>query len=619
MRHLVRNAGAAALRIAVGSILILTTASAAGASPAGTGPGSTSGPASATGTAVVSRPADTRTPTAVGRDGAAATVDPLATGAAIDTLRRGGNAVDAAVAAAAVLGVVEPYSCGIGGGGFMVIYRSRDRKVTTIDHREKAPVAMRPDSMQEGGLPLAFNDARFSGLSAGVPGTVRGWAEALDRYGTMSMRRVLAPAIGVARGGFIVDQTFVDQTLPNVDYFDDVSSTRALYLDADGTPRDLGSRLRNPDMARTYERVARLGPSGFYVGPVAAAMVDAATNPPVTPDANHVWRPGVMTRQDLRAYDAIERRPTRVGFHGLDVYSMGPPSSGGSTVGEALNILEGMPAPADREQALHRFLEASRHAFADRNAFLADEDFVDVPLRGLLSDGFAATRRALIGERASTSPVPPGDPYPFDGSTPPGAPRPSVTNVRPGTTTHLTVADRWGNVVAYTFTIESTGGNGVVVPGYGFLLNNELTDFNFDSLTHPNRIEGGKRPRSSMSPTIVLRHGRPLLAIGSPGGSTIITTVLQILMDRLLLGTWLPDAIAAPRLSQRNTAATTVEQATLTIPEAAGLVARGHTLTAGAEIGAVTAVEFLGRGLTLAAAEPVRRGGGSAMVVHGRP
>ena len=193
-----------------------------------------------------------KAPTATGTGGAAATVDLLATQTAIGVLRRGGNAVDAAVAAAAVLGVVEPFSCGIGGGGFMVIYRARDRKVTTIDHRETAPVAMAPDSFHSAGAPLPFNDARFSGLSVGVPGTVRGWAEALDGYGTMSLGQVLVPAIAVAADGFTVDQTFVDQTTPNVDFFDDITSTRPLYLDADGTPRDVGFRLRNPDLARTY-------------------------------------------------------------------------------------------------------------------------------------------------------------------------------------------------------------------------------------------------------------------------------------------------------------------------------------------------------------------------------
>jgi gamma-glutamyltranspeptidase/glutathione hydrolase len=556
------------------------------------------------------------TPTATGFGGAAATVDTLGTRAAVDILRRGGNAVDAAVAAAAVLGVTEPYSCGIGGGGFMVIYRARDRKVTTIDHRETAPAAMRPDSFFAGGAPLPFAEARYSGLSAGVPGTVRGWAEALEKYGTMSLGRVLVPAIAVAATGFEVDQTFIDQTTPNVDWFDDIASTRALYLDPDGTPRDLGTRLRNPDLARTYATIALFGAGAFYRGPIADAMVAAATAPPVLPTANHTWRPGLITAADVRGYRAIERAPTRVDYRGLDVYSMGPPSSGGSTVGETLNILDALGRPATREEALHRFLEASRYSYADRNAYVADPRYADVPLRGLLSDGFAATRAALITDRAAPGAVPPGDPWPFEGRPAPGAPSSAATETRAGSTTHLTVADKWGNVVSYTFTIESTGGNGIVVPGYGFLLNNELTDFNVDSLTHPNRAEGGKRPRSSMSPTIVLRDGRPVLALGSPGGATIITTVAQILLDRYGLGTALPAAVAAPRLSQRNAASTAVEPAVLQTPEAAGLIARGHTLTPGAEIGAATAIEFGPHGRMLAVAEPVRRGGGSAAVVR---
>jgi gamma-glutamyltranspeptidase/glutathione hydrolase len=296
---------------------------------------------------------------------------------------------------------------------------------------------------------------------------------------------------------------------------------------------------------------------------------------------------------------------------------MGPPSSGGSTVGEALNILEGFSlSPADRTRGLHLFLESSRFSFADRNAYLADPDFFAVPLTGLLSDGFAAERRALIDPtHAGTSPVAPGDPYPYNGGGA-AAGQASATADRSGSTTHITVADRFGNVVSYTFTIESTGGNGIVVPGWGFLLNNELTDFNFDSLTHPNRVEGGKRPRSSMSPTIVLDDGQPLLAVGSPGGSMIITTVLQILVDRLDLGATLPQAIAAPRASQRNTAASAAESAFINSPEGQALAAQyGHTFSTAAEIGAATGIEFLGGGRMLAAAEPTRRGGGSAGVV----
>jgi gamma-glutamyltranspeptidase/glutathione hydrolase len=321
-------------------------------------------------------------------------------------------------------------------------------------------------------------------------------------------------------------------------------------------------------------------------------------DPPVAADANHVWRRGLITMRDVRNYTAPLRDPTRVGYRGLDVYSMGPPSSGGSTVGEALNILEGwdLSDPNGRVEALHRFLESSAVAFADRNEYLGDADFVNVPLAGLLSDSYAAERRPLIGDRTGV-PYAPGDPTDNEGPS----------------TTHLTVSDRWGNVVAYTFTIESIGGNGITVPGWGFLLNNELTDFNFDSLTHRNRVEGGKRPRSSMSPTIVVDDGRPLLALGSPGGSTIITVVLQILLNRIDFGMSLPDAIAAPRASQRNTATVLAEPAFRSAWESA-LSTRGHSFSTSTEIGAATAIEFLAGGGVLAAAEPVRRGGGSAMV-----
>lgn len=547
-----------------------------------------------------------KTPTAEGRGGAASSVDALATKAAIKTLRRGGNAIDAAVSAAGVLGVTEPFSSGIGGGGFMVI-RTRNGKVTTIDGRESAPARMRPDSFFENGTALAFEPARWSGLSAGVPGTLATWDQALKRYGTISLRRALRPGIRVARRGFTVDQTFFNQTDAAKDYFDDVPSTAAIYLDPDGTPRDVGTTLRNPDMARAYRYIGRNGADAFYRGPIADAMAQAAQHPPIAETANHVWRPGLMTTRDIARYRAIWRKPTHVGYRGLDVYSMGPPSSGGSTVGEALNILEGYRGlGADPVDALHYSLEASRYSFADRNAYLADPAYYDVPLRTLLSDEYAAQRRAKITDQAANAVVAPGQPEGHEGKS----------------TTHLTVADDEGNVVSYTFTIESTGGNGIVVPGWGFLLNNELTDFNIDSTTHPNRAEGGKRPRSSMSPTIVTRNGKPVLAVGSPGGATIITTVLQILVERFDLGATLPEAIAAPRVSQRNAMQSEAEPAFISSPEAAKLISEhGHNpfkLVAGNEIGAATGIEFLRGGKFLAAAEPVRRGGGSAAVVSER-
>jgi gamma-glutamyltranspeptidase / glutathione hydrolase len=554
----------------------------------------------------------TKEPTATGTGGAAATVDALATKAAIRELRRGGNAIDAAVSAAGVLGVTEPFSSGIGGGGFMVI-RTRDGRITTIDGRETAPAGMRPDSFfDENGKALpfdkAYDTARWSGLSVGVPGTVATWDQALRRYGTISLRQALRPGARVARRGFPVDQTFYNQVDAVKDWFDDIPSTARIYLDPDGTPRDVGTTLRNPDMASAYRYIGRHGAEdGFYRGPIAAAIAKAANDPPYdSATANHRWRDGVMTTRDIARYHAIWRQPTHVNYRGLDVWSMGPPSSGGSTVGEALNILEGFPATRDPVETLHRFIEASRYAFADRNAYLADPAYYNVPLKTLLSDEYAAKRRANIGEQAANAVVAPG-----------GADEQKGTS-----TTHLTVTDRQGNVVSYTFTIESTGGAGIVVPGWGFLLNNELTDFNFDSLTHPNRVEPGKRPRSSISPTIVTRNGKPVIALGSPGGATIITTVLQLLVERFDLGKTLPEAIAAPRVSQRNAVQSEAEPAFIASPEAAALRSQhGHAEfkpVAGDEIGAATGIDFLPGGRLQAAAEPVRRGGGSAAVVNPR-
>ena len=553
-------------------------------------------------------------PTSTGSGGAAATVDRLATKAAIDTLRRGGNATDAAVTAAAVLGVTEPFSAGIGGGGFMVSYDASERRVTTLDHRERAPLAMHPESFFENGTALGFADARYSGLSVGVPGTVLGWERALRRHGTITLAQALAPAIRVARQGFAIDDVFFSQVRENVAYFDDVPAAAALYLDPDGTPRDVGTVFRNPDLARTYRLIARAGSRGFYRGRLAQAIARTVASPVVSPVADHRWRPGAMTAADLRAYTAPEREPVHTTYRGLDVFGMGPPSSGGLATAEALNILEGYDLNAmPRATALHHVLEASRLAFADRGAYIADRRFFAVPRIGLLSKGFAATRRAQIGDRAGTSPAPAGDPYAFDGGVQ-RAGEPSLTSTRAGTTTHITVADKRGDVVSYTYTIESTGGSGLVVPGYGFLLNNELTDFNFTSRTHPNRVQGGKRPRSSMAPTIVLRDGRPWLGLGSPGGSTIITTVLGLLVDRIDRRMPLAAAIAMPRASQRDTPATVAEAAFLKSPEATVLAARGHAFSLMGEIGAATGVELFRDGRMRAVAEPVRRGGGSALV-----
>ncbi|WP_421733568.1 gamma-glutamyltransferase [Cellulomonas sp.] len=553
-----------------------------------------------------------KVPVAVGTGGAVATVDADATRVGIEVLRRGGNAVDAAVAAAATLGVTEPFSSGIGGGGFFVYYDAASGTVHTIDGRETAPLDMRSDSFVENGLPIPFADAVTSGLSVGVPGTPATWQTALDEWGTISLRTALSGATDVARRGFVVDQTFVDQTTANVSRFSAFRSSADLFLRR-GAPPAVGSVFRNPDLADTYDLLGRKGIGELYTGRLAREIVTTVQRPPVRRHSPLVVRPGLLERGDLASYVAPLREPTLVSYRGLDVYGMAPPSSGGSTVGEALNILEALPATADRTQTLHRYLEASALAFADRNRFVGDPSFVEVPLQELLSDGFAAERACQVGATALTKPVAPGTP---DGEYA-GCPVPVAAGTEGSdgqSTTHLTTVDRWGNVVAYTLTIESLGGNGIVVPGRGFLLNNELTDFNFTDTqggADPNLPGPGKRPRSSMAPTIILADGSPFLALGSPGGSTIITTVLQVLVNRLDLGMTLEEAVAAPRATQRNTAAVQAEPAF----DRAPLQALGHAFADNPEIGAATAIELRSDGSLLAVAEPVRRGGGSAAVV----
>ena len=584
-------------------------------------------------TAVPAAPAATRAPeyqteknpVAFGTGGAVASVDPEATEAGLSVLRRGGNAVDAAVATAAALGVTEPYSAGIGGGGYFVYYDAGRRRVFTLDGRETAPASIKNDAFVNpatGELYPFAPDRVTSGVSVGVPGTPATWETALERWGTLNLRQALRPATRVARRGFVVDETFRSQTRDNQGRFAQIGSTAELFLPGGDAPA-VGSVFRNPDLADTYDLLGRRGTDALYRGAIGRDIVRTVQAPPKVAGAALPVPPGSMTAADLAAYRVLPQRPTRVRYRGLDVYGMAPSSSGGTTVGEALNILstQRLSRMSD-EQALHYYLDASALAFADRNAYVGDPAFVDVPTRQLLSKRFARSRACLIDPvRALPTPTRPGA---LSGTG--CASAPTVGENDPGTsTTHLVTADRWGNVVSYTLTIEQTGGSGIVVPGRGFLLNNELTDFTAAYRdTDPNRIQGGKRPRSSMAPTIVLHRGRPVLAVGSPGGSTIITTVLQTLVNRIDLGLTLPEAVAAPRASNQNGTSVSAEQgfvdrygAPLT---AVGytLVSTGDTLTSAPDIGAVAALEFFPRGRVQAVAEPRRRGGGDAGVVRPR-
>ena len=488
-------------------------------------------------------PEPPKTPTAEGWGGSAATVDPLATQTAIDVLRSGGNAVDAAVAAAGVLGVIEPFSCGIGGGGFMVIYDAKRRKVDTIDSREAAPAGLAPNrASSRYKASSQFQGARVSGLSVGVPGTVRGWETALKRYGTRSLRSLLRPGERIAREGFVVDQTFVGPGRGQR------RRLRRLHLDARDLPdrkaprRTVGVDPPQPGPGRRPTSASARTRTASTAAAIARDIAQTVQHPPEAADSDrpHEVHPGSMTTRDLARYDAIRRKPTKVDYRGLDVYGMGPPSSGGSTVGEALNILEGFsPLGADREQALHRYLEASKLAYADRNEFVGDPDFVDVPLRGLLSDGFA--RRAARADHATTrAPRAAG----------PGRPVPSTTTVT-ATAAGRRARDDKGQLDDAPDGRRPLGQRRLLHvhdradrrqrhrragPRLPAQQRADRLQLHVRPGQAPNSPDGGKRPRSSMAPTIVFDHGRPAVALGSPGGATIITTVLQMLVNHVDFG-----------------------------------------------------------------------------------
>jgi gamma-glutamyltranspeptidase/glutathione hydrolase len=568
--------------------------------------------------------AEAKVPVMVGAGGAVASVDQTASQVGVDVLRSGGNAADAAVAMAATLGVTEPFSSGIGGGGFFVYYDAKTHRVSTIDGRESAPKAFTPTIFTDGhGNPLDFATVVSSGLSVGVPGTLKLWQTAARQYGTRTLAQDLAPGERVARQGFPVDATFNSQVAQNAARFAEFPATAKLYLPG-GQPPAVGSTFRNPDLAATYQKLRTYGPSFLYDGALGRAIVSAAQHPQTAPGVS-VYA-GQITTADIRRYAAPVLPPTRTTYRGLTVYGMGLPSSGGITMGEALNLLEAYQrtthqplSKVSSAEYFHQLSEASATAFADRNRWIGDVP--GVPQRQLLSQGFADERACQLFDpvRAQPRPIPFGSPDGSYGSCSTPATAQTAPRDDHGTT-HLVVADRWGNVASYTLTIEQTGGSGILVPGYGFLLNNEMTDFDFVPLTpgvpDPNLPAPYKQPRSSMSPTIVLKDGRPWLVVGSPGGATIITTTLQVMTEYVDRGLSLVDAIAAPRLSSRNGAAEDAEQAFLDSPEASQLTAWGHVLQLSPEIGAAAALRLYRNGTVVAAAEPVRRGGGSAMVVR---
>ena len=574
---------------------------------------------------------DKKQPVAVGTGGAVASMSLGASQAGIDVLSRGGNAIDAAVATAAAMGVTIPFVAGPGGGGFMVIYLAKTHQVITINGRETCPRACTPTMFTDPktGQPLDYFYASDQPLATGVPSMVATWAKAVQRYGRHSLAADLQPAIEVANRGFRVDADFRQLEQSDLPELRSYTASRKLFLTPAGHALPAGYLLRNPDLARTYQMLARYGPSYLYDGPLGRAIVRADDHPALSPGNHIVKLPGIMTMSDLRGYRAAVQPPTHVRYQGLDVYSMAPPSSSGTTVGEALNILNGWNLRTEpRATALFHYLEASRLAYADRNAYVGDPRYVGVPVRSLLNPAFAATRRCLVHHKALVSPAAPGDPTPpYQKCRNQDVPAPAGHEGQH--TNNIVTVDKWGDVVGYTNTINFFGGSGEAVPGYGFLLNNEMTDFDFappaPGAYDPNLPAGGKQPRSSMGPAIVLRHGKPDFAVGAAGGSTIITTILQIILNHVDFGMSLPAALAAPRVSQRNSPTSLAEPAFYHSALAQQLTSQfgeQFTLATGPILpldhypGDATALQVLGHGRDEAVAEPVRLYGGSALVVH---
>jgi len=457
---------------------------------------------------------------ATARRGMVASAHPLASRAGVEVLRAGGNAVDAAVAAALALNVVEPHASGIGGGGFMMV-RTAEGKAAMISFREKAPAAATPGLFYPGGK-LNKHWVEHGGRSVAVPGALAGYRLAMDRYGTKPWSEVFQAAIRYAREGFEIREKLAGFISSEREVLCAYSASAAVFL-PDGQPMAAGQVLKNPDLAATLERIAREGPEAFYQGQVARAIVAA-----VTSDG------GVMTLEDLANYKASILEPVRGSYRGYEILSSPPPSSGGTHVIQLLSIMENFDVSKlghNRLEYLHTLAEAMKWAYADRERYMADPAFVKVPVERIIDKAYTKQISTRIKANAATDAVYPG--WKEDPS-------------KPGNTTHLCVVDAWGNVVSMTQTINHEFGSGMVVPGCGFLLNDEMADFSFEEGS-VNSVQGGKRPLSSMSPSIVLKDGKPVLALGTPGGTRIITALTQILINVLDFGMSIDEAIEAPR------------------------------------------------------------------------
>lgn len=484
--------------------------------------------------AVSSAQAASQAPVAAEK-GMVVTAQHLATRVGVDVLKDGGNAVDAAVAVGYALAVVYPAAGNLGGGGFMTIQLADGRK-TFLDFREKAPLAATANMYLDKDGNVIKGLSTRSHLAVGVPGSVSGMEYALKKYGTMKRATVIAPAIHYAEKGFALDQGDIDMLHSATDDFRKDAATAAIFLNK-GEPFQVGQKLVQKDLATTLKAIRDKGEAGFYKGPVAAAIV-----------ASSQAGKGILQQADFDQYTTRELKPVECDYRGYQVVSAPPPSSGGVIICEILNVLEGYPLKElgfRSAQAVHYQIEAMRHAYVDRNSYLGDPDFVKNPLDRLLSKEYAAKIRAAIqpSKAGVSQEIKPGV-APHEGSN----------------TTHYSIVDKWGNAVSVTYTLNDWFGARLTAAKTGVLLNDEMDDFtskvgvpNLYGLVQgeANKIEPGKRPLSSMSPTIVSKDGKPVMVVGTPGGSRIITAVLHTMINVIDYGMDVQEATDAPRFHQQ--------------------------------------------------------------------
>ncbi|WP_305416922.1 gamma-glutamyltransferase [Photobacterium leiognathi] len=479
-----------------------------------------------------------------GKEWMIATANKYASEAGADILSKGGSAVDAMITAQLVLGLVEPQSSGIGGGGFLVYWDNDNNQMTTFDGRETAPFAATPRLFQDNqGKPLKFYDAVVGGRSVGTPGTIKLLWRSHEQYGKLAWKSLFLPAIKLAKEGFIVSPRLAAMIEKDANNLSRYPATKAYFFDNDGNPIEAGTKLTNPAYANTLLQIADYGPKAFYQGDIARDIVATVQQA----EGN----PGVLNTMDLASYSVKQREPICAPYRQYKVCGMGPPSSGALTLGQILAMLNHYPLDklgADNVESWRLIGDASRLAFADRDRYMADSDYVPMPTRGLLDPAYLAQRAALLQGKQALTKVEPGSP-PWNHAQK----QTSDEALELPSTTHLSIIDEDGNVVSLTSTIENSFGSRLMVRG--FLLNNELTDFSFrsqiDGVPVANRIEPGKRPRSSMTPTIVMKDNQPVLTIGSPGGSQIIGYVAKTLVAYLDWGMDLQQAINLPNMNNR--------------------------------------------------------------------